>query len=286
MDSKEEIELKPKTNKSFIDKIKGIFDDKKKRGLYVFLFILPFIIAMCIFGIVAYKEAKNVLNLITGSTDEISDENVIKSCNYVLRDNATDYQKELFSELKKAIEVDAADDQTIAGLVAKNYVADFYTWTNKQGQYDVGGMYYVCNEKKEDVKYKENIYMKARDGFYKYLNKYISDYGSQNLIEVDNVDVVSCSKASEKYKLHVYVETLGNEDIGWTPVYEDKEYDCYKVSLKWSYKPDTKLNLSDFGTSINLLIIKVDGRFEIVEASEKEINVRRVEEKTTTESTD
>ena len=53
--------------------------------------------------------------------------------NYVLRANATDYQKELFEELKNDFEhEDETDEAKIACDIAMNYVADFYTWTNKQ----------------------------------------------------------------------------------------------------------------------------------------------------------
>ncbi len=283
MENKEEIELKPRVKKSFIDKIKGIFDDKKKRGLYVFLFVLPFIIAICVFGIIAYKEAKNVLNLIT-STVEVNDAYSIPSMNYHLRDNATDVQVEYFTELKKAVEENTADETTIVGLVGKNYVADFYTWTNKQGQYDIGGMYYVCSEKNETIKYKVNIYQKARDGFYKYFNKYMNEYGLENLLEVESVTVVDCKKTNYKYKLHEFVEAIQTGADTWEKKYDDIEHDCYDVTLSWTYKPNTKLNLSDFASSINLLIIENDGRYEIVEASENKIDARTTN--TATESSE
>lgn len=269
------IELKPK-KKSILDKVKSLFEDKKKRALYIILFILPFLIAMGIFGFVVYKEAKGLIELAKGEADS-SPDNSISSMNYVLRDNATDYQQEIFDELKNAIET-GESDTTIAGLVGKNYVADFYTWTNKQGQYDVGGMYYVCTEQNETTKYKENIYMKARDGFYKYLNNYINDYGSTNLIEVENVEIVSCKKETHKYSLYELVKSYQvDENSPWIVEYDFVNHDCYNVSLKWTYKQDTKLNLKDYATSINLLIIENDGRYEIVEASESAINASQFE---------
>ena len=152
-----EIKLKQKKEKKIsIKKISSLFEDKKKRYLYMILFMLPFIIAIGIFGFIAYKEAKSLIELATDEV-ETKDTHKIESMNYVLRDNATELQEEYFTELKAAVESDTQDPVTIAGLVGKNYVADFYTWTNKQGQYDVGGMYYVCSKKNETVKYKENI---------------------------------------------------------------------------------------------------------------------------------
>lgn len=269
------IDLKPK-KKSFLDKLTGLFEDKRKRALYVILFILPFVIAIGIFGFVAYREAKNLINLATGNEEAI-DAYSIPSMNYKLRANATEYQQECFAELKDAVEYESSPE-TIVGLVGKNYVADFYTWTNKQGQYDIGGMEYVNSEKNETIEYKTNIYMKARDGFYKYINKYMNDYGVENLIEVNNINVVSVTKNSKKYTIHEYTETIQTGEDSWEKLYADVDHDCYNVSLTWSYKPETKMDLSNFATSINLLIIENDGRYEIVEASENTINVEELEE--------
>ena len=270
------IELKPK-KKSFINKLTSLFEDKSKRTLYTILFILPFVIAIGIFSFIAYKEAKDLINLATGTT-EVNSDYIVSSMNYKLRDNATEYQQECFAELKNAIESNSSPE-TIVGLVGKNYVADFYTWTNKQGQYDIGGMEYVNSEKNETVEYKTNIYSKARDGFYKYINNYINDYGVENLIEVNNINIVSVTKNSQKYTIHEYTETIQTGEDSWEKLFDDIEHDCYNVSLSWSYNPTTKLDLSKFATSINLLIIENDGRYEIVEASENTINVEELEEK-------
>lgn len=277
------IVLKPKKEtKISLGKITELFEDKKKRYLFMFLFMLPFLIAIGIFGFITYKEAMNILNVAKGET-VIKNENLIESMNYVLRDNATDVQKEYFKQLKSAIEegyieVDdqqvAADDLKIVELVAKNYVADYYTWTNKQGQYDVGGMYYVFDRFNENHKYKVNIYQNARDGFYKYINYYANQYGFENLIEVESVEVTTCKKADYKYKQNVWTKTLGDENTGYEVVYEDVYFDAYDVTCKWTYKPETSLNLSSFGKSINLLIINDDGRYEIVESSETRIDER------------
>lgn len=274
------IKLIPKNNKkNILDKIKMIFEDKKKRTVYLVLFILPFLIIMSVFGFVAFKEAKSLIELAKGDNQSTTNsKNVISSMNYVLRDNATEYQQQLFAELKSAIENENADNKTIAGLVAKNFVADFYTWTNKQGQFDVGGMYYVCDSKNEDYKYSENFYVKARDEFYKYLSTYIKDYGAKNLIEVDNVNIVSCNDLGYPYSLYELADAILLEDGDLERIYKNVDHDAYYVKLNWTYKPETKLDLSKFATSIDLIVIESQGRFEIVEMSEKEIDARQLED--------
>ena len=286
-----EIKLKQKKqNKISIKKISSLFEDKKKRYINMLLFMLPFIIAICIFGFITYKEAKSLINLAKDDV-ETKDTHKIESMNYILRDNATELQEEYFTELKNAIEnpTEEITDEVIAGLVGKNYVVDFYTWTNKQGQYDVGGLYYVCSGRNDSVKYKENIYQKARDGFYKYINEYINEYGAENLIEVASVEVVSSKKIDEGYDLYEYSETLQDEEGESYNVYAYKNHDAYLVSLKWAYKENSKFDTSSYAKSINLIIIDNYGRYEIVEASEKAINTKdyvEIEEETESEESE
>ena len=272
----ENIVLKPK-KKTIIDKINSLFENKKRRGLFLFLFMIPFIAGMVIFGLIAVKETKNLISLATGGTI-IKEENQIKDAGYVLREDATDYQKELFAELKSAIEVEGADETTVAGLVAQNYIADFYTWTNKQGQYDVGGMYYVLDSEYEDGTHsKENIYQNARDNFYRYLSSYIKEYGATDLLEVENIQLVKCKKSDDKYVLNEHVENRQDEQGDWYDYREDHEYDAYEVTCSWTYKPTEKFDTSKYCKKINLVLIDRWPAFPIVEVSEKDINVKEIE---------
>lgn len=278
------IELKPK-KKSFLDKIKSLFEDKNKRGLYVFLFILPFVILIGIFGFIAFKETKNLINLVSG-TNEISNDHRIDSMGYILRENATDYQFEQFTEMKNAIESGTADDQTKAGMVAKNFIIDFYTWTNKQGQYDVGGMYYIYDGEFEDGTHmKENIYSNARTGFYKYVNTYIKTYGANNILEVNNVNVLSCQKA-DNITISTHIENRQDEQGDWYDYREDIPYETYKVTCSWTYKPIEKFDTSIFATKANLLLIKEGERLSIVAISDNEIDFSEKQEVNTESETD
>lgn len=256
--------------------IRSLFTDRRKRYLLMVLMMLPFIIAIGIFGSIAYKEVKNLMDLAKGNQAETKAENVIQSMNYILRDNPTDVQKEYFAALKEAVEgEEPADDETIAGLVAKNYVADFYTWTNKRGQYDIGGFYYIYDGEFENGDhYKENLYLKARDGFYKYISVYGTQYGKENLIEVDNVEVSRCEKMSSPYVINEHIENRMDSNGEWYDYREDIRYEAYAVTCNWTYKENSKLDLNKFAKTINLVLIKRNDRFEIVEASEKTINAR------------
>lgn len=268
-----EIKLKPKKKtKIRFGKLSKLMENKKYRYLFVFLFMLPFIILITVFAITAYKDVKSIKDMAT-NTVEVKDENIIKEYNYVLRDNATDVQKEYFAELKEAIETEGTDRATIAGLVAKNFVADYYTWTNKLGQYDVSGMYYVFDEQK-DV-----IYTQSRDEFYKYLSSYINEYGSENLLEVESVTVTKAQRTPYDYYLTVEVHSYDEEE-GHIYTDVENEYEAYDVACTWTYKENNKFDTSKYATSMNFIVISNNGRFEISEASTNTIDARKTETST------
>ncbi len=272
--------------------LRKVMANKKKRYVVMLLLMIPFIIGICIFGAIAFREINTLRNL-ANNTAETKKENIVESMNYLLRDNPTDIQKEYFAQLKSAVEegtVDdvEADDAMIASLVAKNYIADFYTWSNKRGQYDIGGFYYLYDGEFENgVHNKENWFLKAREGFYKYISVYGTKYGKENLLEVENVEITKCEKMRSQYFINEHVENRQDEEGEWYDYREDHGYDAYLVTCKWTYKQKegSEFNTNSYPTSINLAIIKRNGRFEIVEASEKTINARKGTETSTAAET-
>ncbi len=287
MEKRKEILLKRKKQKEK----QNASANKKKRYLLMFLCMLPFLVAIGIFGAIAFREVKNIRNLANNTTAvETKPENVIESMGYVLRDNPTDVQKEYFKELKDAIEgEEPADKATVAGLVGKNYVTDFYTWTNKAGQYDIGGFTYLYDGEFENGDhYRDNLYLQARDGFYKYLSTYATQYGKENILEVESVEVLSSEKMSSPYVISQHIEYRQDENEEWYDYREDVPYEAYNVHLRWNYKAGTPMNLNQFANSVYLAVVDFGNSFAIVEASDSPINGRSsgisVSDDTVTES--
>ncbi len=225
--------------------MKKLFKNPKTRKRNLILAILPFVILASICGFIAFKSVSSISGNAQGNSKD-SYKDSIDSMDYHLRSNATKYQTELFKDLTKAVE-DGSDKYEIAKLVAENYVADFYTWSNKDGTYDVGGMYYVYSPQKT------TIYTQARNTYYKYVTYYINEFGANNLLEVENI-----------------TSTLGDK-VG-TYEFEGKKYDSYFVTCEWTYKNEA--TFSNVSTKIDggfvkkeyFTIIEKDGRFEIVQA--------------------
>ena len=245
-----------------MEKIKRLFADRSKRHIVMLILMVPFIVIMIFFGVRAYKDAKGILSLVKGDGTEIvvKDTHRISSMNYVLREGETELQMDLFTQLKDTVEgnVEGSTEEDIVKLVAMNHVCDFYTWSNKLGQYDVGGLYYV-NEGG-----RENTYIKARDTFYKYLNEYMDKYGVENLLEVASVDA-TVTKASSKYPITRSTKYDINEyEIGYE--YTTTEYDAWDVKVTWTYKESAVFSASKYPTSTTVKVIHNtdDNRYEIV----------------------
>lgn len=228
--------------------MKNLFKNPKTRKRNLFLMILPFVIASLICSFIAIRSVTSLLNSASGNSKE-SFKSSIDSMDYHLRSNATKYQTELFKQLTKAVN-DGSDKYEIARLVAENYVADFYTWTNKNGTYDVGGMYYVYAPQKTA------IYSQAKDTYYKYLSFYINEFGNEKLLEVEKI-----------------TSSIGNTVNAYE--FDGKKYDSYTVTCEWTYKngdtfkdvsKTTNGELTSFVTKEYFTIIERDGRFEIVQA--------------------
>lgn len=244
-----------------------LLNSKEKRHKLLITIIVPIIVVMLVLGFLVFKQAKSMLALLSESASgEVAESHRIESMNFVLRDNATKLQEELFSELKELIASDASEED-IAASIAKNHVADFYTWSNKRAQYDVGGLYYVNAEGRNLV------FTEARDTIYKYLNNYIDEYGADNLLEVETVDA-TVKKAKDTFGL---VRTLRREyeaDYDDQTMYEmyqeTTDYEAWDVTCTWTYKQGGSFSTSKFPTKCMFKVINNtdDGRMEIVMAGD------------------
>lgn len=239
-----------------MENIKKWLNHKGYRHIVTLIFILPILIVIVLCGLKIYDEAKSMLGNVTGQEIDSTtkQDNVIEygGSSYTLRENPTDVQKEYFKELKEACgNSDGSNDSNrlIAELVIKNYISDLYTFSNKYGQYDVSCLSYLYEYQKNE------LYVQIRDQFYKYINNYINEYGADNLIEVENVEV-----------------TVDDSTFEFSfEIDEDKtEYDAYNAVATWNYvQKDSKFNTSQFATKCYFVVaVRGAGKLEIVYAGD------------------
>lgn len=189
----------------------SIFQNPRLRYKKLLIILLPIFIVFVVMLFLSY----NAVLKSFGSENAISNNEKkydIESMNYHLRSNATDYQIELFEELREAVEAD--DEQRIIEEVAKNFIADVYTWTNKEDMWDVGGMCYVYS------RYKTTTYFELRDNLYQLMAKTKRELEDSEQLLVTGVDISSCTKCNELYQI------------------ENNKYEAYDVVCHISYSGD------------------------------------------------
>ena len=217
---------------------------KNKKSGFTILPIFMIVISLVSTGLITI----NVMNIMNNNSGKEIESETVTNQFYTLNGYATEYQKNIFDELTDALNAEEKDDLTIAGLVAKSFVTDLFTWTNKDGNYEVGGQQYVYGSALGPF----NTYIK--DTLYSELDLYITQYGRDYLPEVANVEV----------SVH---------DIKSFSTYFDT-FPAYYVYVSWQYKEHVVedgamskvVDTTCFPSELNVYIIKTpEGRFEIVE---------------------
>lgn len=162
---------------------------------------------------------------------------------YTLKGNPNSYQKELFKELTNEINKgDKADDRLLAALLVENFIADYYTWNNKLGTYDVGG--------KDFIYYKEftNFDQTSRRYFMIDMGNYLSKgIAIADLNEVESITI-----------------TFADHSNGYD--YYGTNLESYYVTATWTYKANDKIDTSVFQNAAEFTVIKSDdGRYAIAQ---------------------
>ena len=182
----------------------------------------------------------------TSNTD-IDQTNIVKDDYYSIRNNATDYQKELYAALKEAIETSPRNDLDVSALVAQNFVADFYTWTNKFRMNDVGGIQFIIESMQV------NVYQSAQVNLYQDLYYYLNNGGLSGTLEVSDISVVS----KEAIDFFIF-DDEGAEEIydEVTGRYRDGDYhDAIEVVLNWSYVSTNSFDTSVYDQSATVILM-------------------------------
>lgn len=178
---------------------------------------------------------------------------VEKNDNYFkIRRNATELQRSLYKTLNEAMDAEPVNESLVAKSVSENFVADFFTWTNKLHFNDVGGLQYV------HPNIAQSVMSKALEYFYFDMGKYIEDGTISNTLEVVSI---SSSATEIDYELQPLIY-----DENYNVTQEQKVVPGYEVELNWTYKESDILAVSTYQKSANIFVVKDDsGIFRIVE---------------------
>lgn len=178
---------------------------KRKFRKRVFLIIILVILA-----IGCYYVGKKIYKKVNTFNVKVVDK--IDNYPYTLDDRDTELFKSNYNDLKNVLNKSEIDEETYAKLVAKLFVIDLYTMSNKVNKYDIGGLDYVLPSAKE------NYQLKVQDTMYKYIIDNTNKKRNQELPEVSSIEASSISDIDF---------VMGKENIKG-----------YKVELTWDYIKD------------------------------------------------
>ena len=196
----------------------------------------------------------NILNVNSAESGAEADETIavntdksMKNAQYVIGNNPTEIEKTYFQELSDAVK--ANDETAICEAVVKNFVTEYFTWTNKDGNYEVGGLQYIYGSKYP-------VFEEwSRYNYYSDLDLYISQYGRENLLQVKEVTLDKAVEKAPDFATAVWTSETEKKDI---------LFDSYEVNVSWTYE-NCRLNTSDFVNGARFFLVNNNGRWEIAE---------------------
>ncbi len=196
-----------------------------------------------------------------GKNTEIDASGIKKDEAYSIRNNATPYQKQLYESLKEAMKEESVDKNQVAGLVAQNFVADFYTWTNKFRLNDVGGIQFVY----EPIR--ASVFAKAQSSTYLDLYYYLNNGGLKKTLEVMHVE------STDARAVRMFINDEKGEEERVDPLTQKpvkgKTHEAIQVDVKWEYKDSVVLDTQDYESDATITLIENEkGHFVIVEVAE------------------
>lgn len=214
-----------------------------------------------------------VRNVETGEGETIEEtvipENEYSNQYYSIGYNATEINKQYFRELDELVEQEetaaaqeiseeteeieegteaaetaepapSRDNAKIAESVVKCFITEYYTWTNKDGNYDIGGMQYIYSGRRKDFE------TYTRYNFYADMDLYLTQYDRAQLIQVRDVTINSVSQTD-----------------AFSPADSDAWYDCWAVDASWTYEDGSAMNTDSIQNHAVFLVVNHDGRLEI-----------------------
>jgi len=242
--------------------------DKFREPLIIIsgVFIL---IAIISGGLVAYQLSSNFGNvheITNGVSEEEGEEEELFE--YQLRENATDFQKVIYDDLLytyanyQNLESDE-NREAYAMAVVKNFIADFYTWSNKEGRTDVGGLQFITPE------IQTNFRSYAIDQFYLYLNQYLNQYDAEDLLTVSNIWIEDL-ELDKELSLEDESDFEPDQGPGELDFEENEGNDNLEDDLKegvkvievvasWRYEDSYLTRIGAFQQDATFLLIEDDG---------------------------
>lgn len=199
---------------------------KKRNKIILFIVIVLLVVGASIFCYLKFVKKDDNVNKVTNIEE-------IDKFGYTLKSNATETYKKEYEILKTNLKSTDINEEEYVKSVAKLFIIDLYTISNKINKYDVGTEFVYPDSL-------ENYKVNVEDTLYKYVEDNSNNSRTQSLPEVSEVQITDFKKV--KYKV------------------SNTELDAYEVALKWSYVVDM-----GYESEGSVIILEKDNKYYVVE---------------------
>ncbi len=198
----------------------------KKRVILAIIIVL--LIVLGVIGLLYFNQKKD-----GKKPSVIKQVDKIEAYNYTIKETDSKLKKEKFKELKEILGASEIDYDAYASKLAELFVIDVYDLDSKINKYDVGGLEYVLEDKKESLK------TLLQDTLYSNIKDNIDKDRDQVLPVVTKADAKSSS--SDTY------------------TYNGVTYDSYNYIVSIDYEKDL-----GYDKSVSVKMIKIDNKLFVV----------------------
>ena len=193
----------------------------------VLLIVLTIIAISSVILAISLANKNNTVDVPKDNEEEVS------ISNYKLVKSPTNFQKEVFNELKAILEKEDYSNQELAEAIAKNFLVEFYNLSNVTSR-DVRGLQFVASELQDRFKeFGWNIY-----NFYPY-------YENIKDLEIIDAEVIKTKAITYDYVDDLKIVANRNDLSG------------YEVTFEWHYKDNVK-------NTTTITIVKWDDNYSII----------------------
>jgi len=235
-------------------------------GLLLITFLVSSVLLLSRIDEVLGGSSSNQINSEPDRTPEEQQifDNLPESTKYRLRRSSTDYQIELFEILVHAHDSFQENNTTsnledYGGAIVRNFIADFFTLSNKESRTDVGGLQFFSEDLVDNFK---NF---AIDDFYLYLNQHITAFGSEALPTVSSTTILDVG--FEPRTIPIREGDDESEEI--TLVYNEfwevigQEIMTIVIDAQWSYESSSLLSIEQFQTTARFVLVQYENDVKI-----------------------
>ena len=208
----------------------------------MFSLILLCIILIILIILVGYKVwTKYLFNNDDDGEINVPQKQVIELDNYdyYLHGNATSYEQTLADELKEVLSNEVVNEEEYAKVVAKLFISDLFTLSNKNSSSDITSSQYVYE------KYQETYITMIKDTIYSNIEVNLDGKRNQTLPTVKNVEIMGINNDKFVYNGEVL------------------DSNAYYISASIEYE----VNL-EYPTSYNIVLVKNNDLLQVVKAEE------------------